>query len=275
MPFDPIAAGGVPFDPVAAGGVPVGSGPSAPGANASGTPGIAVGTPPGFDQAINAQATQQQAMASRSQTYANDMFPLFKAQQQLAVAPTGKGSEAGYDMGSLLGTVSPNLQKVGAFISTLGGLVGGGIMTPEQTAAYAEANKYLTQASLGVAGATRSNEGGQTASAASPSVNIPKPAAQAVLQGMIGLRRMEQDQTLQWQKSGHPVANLNKFVTGFQTNADPRVYVWDQMTPAQRQSIYKSMTPPQQQAFSARVTQADNDGIYNNFGISAPAGAAQ
>jgi hypothetical protein len=254
--FDPVAAGGVPFDPAAAAGVPVPAG------------GFAGGNPPGFDAAITQQATQQQAMAARSQTYANDMYPLFKAQQQLAVAPTGAGSEAGYHMGSLMSTMAPEwAQRAASFLTNLGGLTGGGIMTPEQVAAYAEANKYLTQASLGVAGATRSNEGGQTAAAASPSVLIPKPAAQAVLQGMIGLRRMEQDQTLQWQKSGQPVANLNKFVTQFQTSADPRVYVWDQLSAPQRQQIYGKMTPAQQQAFSARVTQADNDGIYNTFGM--------
>lgn len=264
--WDPSSVGGVQFDPASVGATPVP--PTGGGMGISGG-GVAAGNPPGFDAAIGAQTKQQQDMAARSQTYANDMFPLFKAQQQLAVAPTGKGTEDKYDASAILQSRAPEwLHRAAAYVTNLGsGAYLGGIMTPEQTTAYSEANKYLTQGSLGVAGATRSNEGGQTASAASPSVNIPKPAALAVLQGMIGLRRQEHDMTLQWQNSGQPVANLNKFVTQFQTNADPRVYVWDQLTAPQRKQVIEKMTPAQQGEFAAKVNQAKTNGIYNTFGI--------
>lgn len=272
--FDPIAAGGVPFDPNVAGGTPVdarGFGsvtpkPGAPGMIPGG--GIVSGNPPGFDATTGAAAAQQTAMTGRAQTYANDMFPLFRAQQELATAPTGKGSELGYDAGALMQTNTPEwLHRLVSYTTTLGHTIGG-IMSPEQTAAYAEANKYLTQAALGVAGATRSNEGGQTAAAASPSVLIPKPAAQAVLQGMIGLRRMEQDQTMQWQQSGKSVQELPAFVSRFQTNADPRVYVWDQLPAAQRGQILGKMSPAQQGEFITKVNQAKANGLYNTMGMS-------
>ena len=40
--------------------------------------------------------------------------------------------------------------------------------------------------------------------------------------------------------------------------------------PAQRGQVYSKMNPAQQKAFSARVNQADSNGIYNTFGMGAP-----
>lgn len=264
--FDPLAAGGV---PVNADGSPIANAPATPPAGAVNIPGggLVTGNPPGFDQAIDFQAKQAQQMADRSHTFANDMYPLFKAQQELAIAPTGAGSEWGYHMGSLMSTQSPEwLHRAASYVTNMGGLIGGGIMTPEEVSAYAQANKFLTQGTISAPGGTRSNEGAQMAAAATPSVTIPKPAAQAVLQGMIGLRRMEQDQTTQWQNSGLPVSSLNKFVTDFQTKADPRVYVWDQLPKAQQSKIFEGMNPTQQAQFAAQVTGAKQRGIYNTQG---------
>jgi hypothetical protein len=275
--WDPNTAGGVPWNPATAGGAPVGQSAASPAspsgiarpATTDGAP-VAAGMPPGFEATTAAAAAQQTAMTTRAQSYANDMFPLFKAQEALTAAPTGKVSEPGYQAGAILQTYAPEwLHRTIAFGSTLGGALGG-IMTPEQTAAYAEANKYLTQVQLGVSGATRSNEGGQTASAASPSVDIPKPAAQAVLQNMIGLRRMEQDQTMQWQQSGLPVQALPGFVSKFQTNVDPRIYVWDQLPKAQQTKILDTMPAHQKPAFLRKLQAADQNGIFNTMGMGAP-----
>jgi len=258
--FDPIAAGGIPYNPTG------GAAPQiAQPATAEGAP-IAAGMPPGFDAKTKAAADQQLAMTTRAQTFATDMFPLLKAQEQLKIAPTGPGTEAGYEMSGLLQSRTPEwMQRAAAFSSHL---IPGvpNLMTPEETAAYSEANKYLTAAQLGVPGATRSNEGGATASAASPSVHIPKPAALAVLQNMIGLRRMEQDQAMQWQQSGKSLQELPDFVAKFQTNADPRVYVWDQLDAKQRSKIFDSLPPAKQAEFAARINQAKANGIYNTMG---------
>ena len=75
---------------------------------------------------------------------------------------------------------------------------------------------------------------------------------------------------MQWQQSGRPLQELPAFVSRFQTNADPRVYVWDQLSPAQRGQIYSKMNPAQQKAFSARIDQADANGLYNTMGMGAP-----
>ncbi len=259
--FDPIAAGGIPYAPPSGGASPQIGQP----ATAAGAP-IAAGNPPGFEATTGAAAAQQVAMTTRAQNYANDMFPLLKANEELKLAPTGPGTEAGYEMSGMLQARTPDwFQRAAAFASHL---IPGvpNLMTPEETAHYSEANKYLTAASLAVPGATRSNEGGATASAASPSVHIPKPAAQAVLQSMIGMRRMEQDQTMQWQQSGLPVQALPTFVSKFQTTADPRVYVWDQFNKQQQAKLLDGLPPDQRSRFISQVMRADSNGIYNNFG---------
>lgn len=279
--FDPIAAGGVPFDPNAAGGTPVPSSgfgpltpnPAAPGMVSGG--GFAAGNPPGFDATTVAGAEQQKAMTARAQSYATDMYPLLKAQQEWEIAPTGKGTDSGflnpYELSAKLRTTAPEwLQRGLSFWTNEGGLIGGGIMTPEQTDAYGLLKKLLTQGQLAVPGATRSNEGGATAQGAFPNVEMPPAAGKLALQGIIGLRRMEQDQTMQWHQSGLGVQALPNFVADFQTKADPRVYIWDQQSGPQRQKILDGMTPAQRGIFIKQVQRADNNGIYNTFGMGAP-----
>lgn len=262
--FDPFAHGAISAGPSPGMTAPPSGAPTTP----SGEAPVVLSNPPGFDDLIKQQTTQHTEMMKRAQNYANDMYPLFSAQKELKLAPTGKGSEGAYNASAVMSTIAPEwLQRAASFVTNLGGAIGGGIMTPEETAAYARANKFLTQAQLGVSGATRSNEGGQTASAASPSVNIPKDAAQQVLQGMIGLRRMEHDHALQWQQSGLPLNALNGFVTRLQTTNDPRVYVWDQFTPQQQTKLLDRMTPGNRRAFVAKVDAADRRGIYNTFGM--------
>ncbi len=262
--FDPLAAGGIPAGPLAGKVAPASGAPATP----SGAAPVVLSNPPGFDDIVKANTAQHIAMSERAKNYANEMFPLFKAQQELKIAPTGKGSEAGYNAGALMSTVAPEwLHRAASFVTNLGGGIGGGIMSPEQTKAYAEANKYLTMAQLGVAGAGRSDAGLSTAGAASPSVHIPNEAAKAVVQGMIGLRRMEQDHALQWQQSGLPIQALNGFVTQLQTKANPVVYVWDQLPSDQQHKVLDRMNAAQKRAFMKQVDEADKRGIYNMFGM--------
>lgn len=266
--FDPIAAGGIPYNP----GAPAG-GMSQP-ATEGGAP-VASGMPPGFEATTGAAAEQQKTMTTRAQGYATDMYPLLKAQQEWQIAPTGKGTDSGllnpYEISSYLRTTAPEgLQRLMSFVTNMGGLTSGGVMTPEQTDAYGFLKKLLTQGQLGVPGATRSNEGGSTAAGAFPNVEMPPAAGKAALQGIIGLRRMEQDQTMQWQQSGLPVQALPTFVSKFQTNADPRVYIWDQTPKAQQDKILTGMSPTQRHAFMSQVMRADSNGIYNTFGMGQP-----
>lgn len=223
------------------------------------------GPSPGTAENLAASAISAHNANVRASTFASDIFPLQQAQTALANAPTGKGSQIAHDASAYIGTFGgPALQKALSFISP--------VMTPDQQAAYDEAKKYLTQGQLGVPGATRSNEGQSAAGAASPSTEISPAAAKLVLKGMIGLRRMEQDATLSFNKSGFPPSAYDKFQTEFATKADPRAYTFDQMTPAERQQTMSSFKDPaKRQAFIAQVQRAEQNGV-----LSAPgAGNAQ
>jgi hypothetical protein len=213
---------------------------------------------PGTPEAETASAMSAHGANVRAASFATDMFPLTQAQKALATAPTGKGSEAVHDVSSYINTFAPTaLQKALSFISPA--------MTSDQVAAYDEAKKYLTQGQLGQSGANRSDAGLTTAGAASPSTTISKEAAQLVLRGMIGLRRMEQDGTVQFNASGQPPAAYDQFMTKFSTTADPRVYTFDQMTPAERNQTMTALakTPAKQAAFVAAVEQAEKNGIMS------------
>ena len=234
-------------------------------------PGTSMSGPmPGTVQNEEASALSAHSANQRAATFASDIFPIQQAQMALANAPTGKGSQAIHDVSSYLNTFAPPvLQKALSFISP--------IMTPDEVTAFDEAKKYTTQVRLGAPGATRSNEGLETAGAASPSVEISRPAAQLVLRGMLGLRRMEQDATLTFNKSGLPPAAYDKFQSEFATKADPRVYTFDQMTPAQRAQTLASFGKPadtvqgraNQKArsdFVAQVEGAERNGIISAQG---------
>lgn len=260
------------FDPAAAGWIPANPAPATQSGQPAADDSFATGPTPGFAATVAAATDQQKAMTARAQGFATDMYPLLKAQQELAIAPTGPNSPSTYAVSAALRSASPEwLQNVLHYATP--SLVGGQIMTPEQTDAYGLLKKLLTQGQLGVPGAARSNEGTETAGAAFPNVEMPPPAAKAALQGIIGLRRMEQDQTMQWQQSGLPAQALPTFISKFQTNADPRVYTWDQTPQAQQAKILNSLAPgpggPREQ-FIRKVQQADSNGIYNTFGMSPP-----
>lgn len=224
---------------------------------APGLGGSIAGPTPGTPENSTASALAAHAANQRAGTFASDMYPLQQAQTALASAPTGKGSQAAHDASSYINTFAPSwVQKGLSFISP--------IMTPDQQAAYDEAKKYTTQIQLNAPGATRSNEGQSAAGAANPSVEISPQAAQLVIKGMIGLRRMEQDATVSFNNSGQPPANYDKFQTQFATQADPRAYMFDQMNPAQRQQTLASFkTPGARNAFVSQVERAEKNGVLS------------
>lgn len=222
---------------------------------------VVSGMAPGVPEAMREQVGPAQAMAQRVATFQTDMFPLTQAQQALVNAPSGRGSQAVHDASSYINTFAPEIVQRGlSFISPL--------MSKEEVAAYDEAKKYLTQVQIGGPGATRSNEGLTTAGAASPSTQISKEAAQVVLKGMIALRRMEQDEGQAWIAAGKPPADLNKFRSDFQKQADPRVYMFDQMTPTQRRDTLTAIKDPAKKAaFIASVQRAEQNGVLAPPGL--------
>jgi hypothetical protein len=81
---------------------------------------------------------------------------------------------------------------------------------------------------------------------------------------MIGLRRMEQEGTLEFNNSGQPPAAYDQFMARFSTAADPGVYTFDQMTPTERQQTIAGLkTPAKIAAFQAAVKRAEDNGILS------------
>lgn len=241
---------------------PATGGPVAP----PGAPGVkptAGANLPGSEDYMRNSAGDFATADQRARGYATDMFPLLQAQKALLTAPTGKGSEALHSVSSYINTFAPEaVQKALAWASP--------IMTKDQVAAYDEARKYLTQGQLGAPGATRSNEGLSTAGAATPGVSISKEAAQLVLQGMIGLRRMEQASVLEFGKSGKQPADWGAFSRDFATKANPAVYTFDMMSPDQRRKLLDEMPKEKRPQFWDQIHTATQNGIIQP--PSAPSG---
>jgi hypothetical protein len=217
---------------------------------------------PGVRDYMLNQSPVAQNMANRVASFRSEMYPLLAAQDALAKAPTGKGSETLQSVSSYINTFAPELlQRALSHISP--------ILSKDEVAAYDEARKYTTQIQLGAPGATRSNEGQAAAGAANPSVGISNEAAKVVLKGLISLRRMEQDEGQSWIKSKRPPAELNNFRAEFQNQTDPRMYLFDQMSPTERSQTLASFgdNTRKRMEFMAGVERAERNGV-----LSAPRG---
>ena len=60
------------------------------------------------------------------------------------------------------------------------------------------------------------------------------------------------------------LADYDKFQTKFATSADPRAYMFDQMTPAERQQTLSSFKDSgKRQAFISQVQRAEKNGVLS------------
>ncbi len=211
----------------APGAAPVAAAPGSPPMPASPDGSVPVGLAPG--QAAEADAAVQHASQARdaANTYSTRMQPLLAAQQALANAKTGSGAEVLNTLRQTLQTFTPNM--LDGFRPLLG--------SKEQDAAFDEARKYLTNYAANTPGANRSDAGGATAANANANVHISPLAAQQVVQAAIGMERMKQAQTMEFNESGMPGGQYDRFQSGLATKADPRAFAADLQTPDQRKAI--------------------------------------
>lgn len=240
-----------------------GQAPPAPGASASATPpdpasvapsgAVQTGLAPG--QAEEAQSSVAHLAQARdaANTYATRIQPLMSAQAALKDAKTGSGSEVLNNLRQTLQNFTP---------SALDGFrpLGG---SPEKDAAFDEARKYLTNYAANTPGANRSDAGGQTAANANANVHISPLAAQQVVQAAIGLERMRQAQTMDFNQSGQTGAAYDKYQAGAATKADPRAFIADQQTPDERKAMLGKMTAPQQANYLASLRLGMKHGLVN------------
>lgn len=129
-----------------------------------------------------------------------------------------------------------------------GSLQEAGIIKPDttDTEVYQEANKYLKQNSLAAPGATRSNEGLETAIKARPDLDLTQGANLKLIKNQIGFDRMDATLPIAF-KQQHPNpaddVDYKTFKTQFYQTHDPRAYSFDVMNPAEQQDVIKSLGP--------------------------------
>lgn len=232
--------------------------PSAPPPPAPGGA-VVTGLAPG--QAAEADAAVSHASAARdaANTYQNRMQPLQAAQVALRDAKTGSGAETLNNLRQTLQSFTPAM--LDGFRPLLGSVEG--------DAAFDEARKYLTNYAANTPGANRSDAGGATAANANANVHISPLAARMVVQAAMGMERMKQAQTMEFNQSGAPGGQYDRFQSDLATKADPRAFVADMQTPDERKAMLGKMTAPQQANYLASVRLGMKHGLLN---IGAPSG---
>lgn len=241
----PTTTGGAPSAP---GGQQPGGGttapapasPAAPGKTAAATPpsaeprGLPSGLPAGAEETYRASSQNFANAQTYASTYQDRVQPLERSLEALQTAKTGLGSQALHDLFSRLQTVAPDF--VNRFVNP---------QNSDEIAAYDEVKKYLTQTATTRPGAGRSDLGLQTAEQSSPSVNISPQAAKMLITAQLGFERMKQAQYLEFVAT-HPNAAtrgqaFNDYMANQTYKLDPRAFIADQQTPAQRAAVLNSM----------------------------------
>lgn len=169
----------------------------------------------------------------------------------------------------LLGEVSPASGKIGEVKNrVVNAAVSLGMVTPsDKTAAYDEANKYLTQMAMSQPGATHSNEQLATALTSNPSTHINNLAAQDVLRANIALDRRANAAYLAFhQKYPGTQAETHahewpSFQSEYTTKRDVRAFMFDVMSPQQRAKMWQGMSAKERASFRDELTDAEATGL--------------
>lgn len=235
---------------------------------------IAGAVPTGPPMGAEASSGLMQADAARAGNFGQEIYPWQQALQKLqALGPggTGPGTKGRQDFESFLYGISPSIS----------GMLG---VNPEKIQNYAEAEKYLTNATQQRAAGFGSHTDAQLATAlsGSPNVHINDLAATDVTKAAIALRRMEHAQYVQ--NSGTTVMDpaTGKTVQGgpinysankakWASSQDPRAYALDLMTPAQVTALNKSLTGAERAKFNASLKAAQASGVLSAPQSSGPA----
>ena len=216
--------------------------------------------PPGTQQSTELM----QADAARAGNFGQEIFPWQQALQKIqALGPggLGPGTKGRQDFESFLYAAAPGL-------STMLGV------NPQKIQNYAEAEKYLTNATQQRAAGFGSHTDMQLATAlsGSPNVHINDLAAEDVTKAAIALRRMEHAQYTM--NSGaivnDPISGAQKpgGAVNYATNKaawaatqDPRAYAIDMMTPEQVANLQKTLKGAERAKFNASLKAAISSGV--------------
>jgi hypothetical protein len=151
-----------------------------------------------------------------------------------------------------------------------------GVIQPNttDTEVYQEANKYLKQVALSAPGATRSNEGLETAIKARPDLDLTQGANLSLLKNQIGFDRMDAALPIAFkgQNPGSAAdANYKTYKTNYYQANDPRAFQFDIMTPAEQAKTVKDLGPKGSPAYTKFMNSLRN---AHMSGVLSPPGGA-
>ena len=196
---------------------------------------IMTAPPQGQPDEVSAAVQHASDARGRTLTYQRDIQPIEGALTALSGADTGRASET-------LNSIRANVQDIApGFIQRM---MPDSITDPTVRKNYEEATKYLTQMQLSAPGGARSNVGTETAGAATPSTHISNAAAREVTLAVLAQRRMEHAGTSLFNQRGNPGAQFDTQMGNWTTQADPRAFVVDKMTPQERANYVQSLGGP-------------------------------
>ena len=227
---------------------------------------VAHGLAPGEQQEAEQSVAHLGAEREAANSYQNRMQPLLSAQAALADAKTGAGTDTLNRVRQLVGTFTPDqLSGVRSFI---------GLGSAHGDASFDEARKYLTNYAANTPGANRSDSGAATAAHANASVEISPDAAKQVIKAAIGMERMRQAQVLEFQSDpGRTGAQYDRFQADMATKADPRAFMADQQSPAERAALLGGMNASQRTNYLASLRLGMKHGLVS-LPAATPASAA-
>lgn len=226
--------------------------PAVPGVpGSSGGPPAVSENPPGTEKSA---AIMQDDLA-RARNFGQEMAPWQQALEKLNTlgkGGTGPGSKGRQEFQSFLFALAPDIARWSG-------------VSPDKLQNYAEAEKYLTQATQSRAQGFGAHTDMQLATAISgnPNVNINQMANVDVVKMAIALRRMEQAQTLHSAKSG-PVGYTESSAKWAGTQ-DPRAYAIDMMDAKQLKKLDETLKPgtPERRKFNASIKAAIDAGVIS------------
>lgn len=225
-------------------------------ANALTGAGAPAPTPPNFsplpvgetDAAIKTGAAAGDMLASDRATAANyqaNVLPLQQAIQHInALGPnaTGPGSE--------------DVNTIQSFLQTMGVPV----VDPSKVANFDELKKYLVQIGRSN-GNSGTNDQLAAALAGSPGTTVSTLANKDILKTLLGIARLQNAKVMEFDKSGLPQSQYGQWAATFNGASDPRAYVFDQMDPAQRQSLIGSLSAGDKTKFVQSLRTAVDLGL--------------
>jgi hypothetical protein len=204
----------------------------------------------------------------KANVYQQTVQPIDAALTSLQGADTGKASETLNSLHAYVQDLTPAMLKQLTPDFMLG--------DPGKRAAFEEASKYLTAMAVNSPGGARSNEGQAAAMSANANTNISNAAAQQVVKAVMAQRRMEQAGTLAFNSAtgpdGQPLpaSQYDRFMNKWNTAQDPRAFIADKMTPAERAQLVAGMGGIKSAAYQ-RFKNSYQEGVRTGV-IAAPGG---